>query len=400
MTDTDHSAEDVVGGSATPWLSVVLPCWNAEESIERAMRSVLETRSIELECVVIDDASTDATVEVAASLAADDDRVVLLRQPAHQGVSAARNRGLREVRGQWLTFLDADDRYLPGGLELLARAASASDADAVIGQQVWSDGARTWIGPLYDIPDIRVPGRKSLAANPGLLYYVSPHAKVFRRAPVAELEFSGRVQGDQEWVIRALLRAGDRIEVLEDTVYEWYRPAKSRSITGVARSSTSGGIEATHVAVKAFRAVSREADAHLDAHRRDIVLTRYVERLFRSDLGAHIGNAIGRSDPTSAELLDAVRSFVADVPAPYLARSDSLVRDILEPTLYRLRRLDLPGRAAYWRLFETGRRRDPALHRKGTNRLSRLALRVATWHPARIAHRAARFLMRRALGSE
>jgi len=113
----------------------------------------------------------------------------------------------------------------------------------------------------------------------------------------------------------------------------------------------------------------------------------------------HIGHALGRSDPTSAELLEAVRSFVADVPAPYLARSDALVRDILEPTLYRLRRLDPRGRAAYWRLFETGRRRDPALHRKGTNRRSRFALRVATWHPARVAHRAARFLMRRALGS-
>src|SRR5688500_5189849 len=97
-----------------PWLSVLLPAWNAAQGIEGAIASVLEPTAVDLECVVIDDGSTDGTADAVAAIAARDARVILLRLPENQGVSAARNRGLDAMRGEWLTFLDADDRFLPG----------------------------------------------------------------------------------------------------------------------------------------------------------------------------------------------------------------------------------------------------------------------------------------------
>jgi glycosyltransferase involved in cell wall biosynthesis len=379
--------------NTNPVVSVLVPCWNAAATIEGSLASVLETTSVDLECIVVDDASTDGTAEIVARIADADPRVSLLRQPTNQGVSTARNRGLDAVRGTWLTLLDADDRFAPGGLELLTRTALTSGAQAVVGQQVWFDGRLRWLGELYDIPDIRAPGRKSLAASPGLLYFVSPHAKLFHRSCFDGLRFSGRVLGDQPWVIRALLRAGDDIEVLAETVYEWYRPAEGGSITATTRASARRGVEAAQVAGEALRAVSEEAEDQLDPPSRDRVLTHYVERLLRSDLGVHLANALARTDPTIAELLDAIRGFVAGTPSGYLRGSDALARDILEPVLRRWRRVNRPGREAYWRLFDAALRKDPGAARGATSGTARLAIRIAALPPRPVTRPAGAWLL-------
>jgi hypothetical protein len=385
-----------VPDAARPIVSVLVPCWNAAGSIERALDSVLEERDVPLECVVVDDGSTDGTLDAVRAVAARDPRVVVLALPDNQGVSNARNRGLELVRGDWLTLLDADDRLLPGGLGRLAGAALEGDAAAVIGQQVWWNGRRHWRTPQYDVGDIRRPGRKSLATSPGLLYFVSPHAKLLHRDCWQGLRFHGRVLGDQPWIIRALLRAGDRIEVIGDTVYEWYRPAASvpsTSITATTRSSVRRGVEAVGVAAEALRSVREEAARHLDATASERVAAGYAERLLHSDLSAHVGRALDRADPEIDLLFDAIREFIAGLPATYVTASDALARNILEPPLRRWGRVGDAGRAAYWRLFETARGADPNLVRHGANPFDRLGLRLAVGGRSGVRLAAARVLL-------
>ncbi len=378
--------------SSSPVVSVLIPCWNAEASIERAIASVLVERSVALECVVVDDGSTDQTVEIVRALAAADPRLVLVALPLNEGVSNARNRGLAVVRGDWLTLLDADDRFLPGGLGTLARAALGSDAVAVVGQQIWWDGRRRWRTPQYEIPDIRRPGRKSLAASPGLLYYVSPHAKLLHRTSWQGLTFSGRVLGDQPWIIRALIRAGDRIEVLGETVYEWYRPSDRKggsSITATTRASVARGVEAVGVARAALASVRDEAEARLNAADSQRIVTRYVARLLGSDVAAHVSSALDRTDPEIGQLFDAIGSFVENVPARHLAGSEALARDIVERPLRRWHRVHPAGREAYWRLFDTALRVDPGLAHHGNSPVARLALRLLSRSRRRPARAAA-----------
>ncbi len=369
---------------ANPVVSVLIPTWNAEGSIERALESVLEARSVPLECIVVDDGSTDGTVAVVRAVAARDARVNLISMPDNEGVSEARNRGLETVRGEWLTLVDADDRFLPGGLATLISAALASDAVAIIGQQVWFDGRRRWLAPRYNVDDIRQPGRKSLAANPGLLNYVSPHAKLVHRECWQGLQFSGRVLGDQPWIIRALIRAGDRIDVLGDTVYEWYRPASSvpsTSITRTTRSSTDRGVEAIGVAVGALASVRDEATIRLSDEDRERVVARYAERLVRSDLAAHVTHALDRGDPQIGRLFDAIGQLLASVPEHHVRASDAVARSILEPPLRRWHRVRPAGRAAYWRLFDGALRTDPGLVRRGSGPAARAALELAARGP-------------------
>lgn len=379
------------GAASPPLVSVLLPCWNAATTIERALASVLEERSIALECVVIDDGSTDGTADVVAAVAARDARVRLVRLERNVGVSAARNEGLRRVRGTWLTLLDADDRFEPGGLRLLAQAALETDARAVIGQQVWWDGRRRWVTSLYDIADIRRPGRKSLATSPGLVFSVSPHAKLLHRSTFEGLEFSGRVLGDQPWVIRALIRAGADIVVLGETVYEWYRPrpgAGPSSITTSTRASARRSLESVAVASGAFVAVAEEASGRLDAGARDAILERYAERLLRSDLGVNLASALRRRDPATAELLDALAGFVAALPGRYLAASDALARDLLEPPLRYWPRRDAATRAAFRRLGAAALSADPGCVRRRP-RIARLGLDLGLGRAGGVAHAAA-----------
>jgi glycosyltransferase involved in cell wall biosynthesis len=96
-----------------PTVSVIVPAYNAERYLDEALESVLSQSFQDLECIVVDDGSTDSTSEIAARRK----RVRTLRQD-NQGASAARNTGIRAARGEFLTFLDADDLWYPERLKV------------------------------------------------------------------------------------------------------------------------------------------------------------------------------------------------------------------------------------------------------------------------------------------
>ena len=109
-----------------PRVSVVIPAWNAAGCLSRAIDSVLAQTWLEWEIIVVDDGSTDHSL---ALLAGYSGRIQVISQ-ANAGPSAARNRGLRAARGQYVAFLDADDHWLP---EKLERQVALLDARPEIG---------------------------------------------------------------------------------------------------------------------------------------------------------------------------------------------------------------------------------------------------------------------------
>ncbi|MBN1673019.1 MAG: glycosyltransferase [Kiritimatiellae bacterium] len=113
MTDTRPA-------NADPLVSVVLPVYNAERYLARALDSVLAQSYRRLEILVVDDGSIDGSRAIAQRCAdGDPDRVFLFRHEGgrNAGVSASRNLGLARARGELVAFLDADDCWLPGKLE-------------------------------------------------------------------------------------------------------------------------------------------------------------------------------------------------------------------------------------------------------------------------------------------
>lgn len=111
----------MMGPTARPRLSVVIPAYNVEAFVAEAVGSGLAQTLADLEVVVVDDGSTDRTAAVVAAL--DDPRLRLVRKP-NGGLSSARNAGIRAAKAPFVGLLDADDRWLPDKaarhLELMA----------------------------------------------------------------------------------------------------------------------------------------------------------------------------------------------------------------------------------------------------------------------------------------
>ncbi|MBA3234540.1 MAG: glycosyltransferase family 2 protein, partial [Chloroflexi bacterium] len=317
------------GSAPGPALSIVIPTWNSAGSITRAIESITADAAVDLECLVIDDGSTDGTADVVAAIATRDQRVHLTRLGANVGVSEARNRGIEDSRGAWIAFLDADDRILPGGIAALWRAKEDSSVRVVIGQRIITNGDRTWISRAYDRTDIRQPGRKSIQSHPELMYYASIHGKLFERSLVQDLRFDGRVLGDQPWTIGALLRAGPGIEVISDVVYEWFRPHPDRYVEGITAATRAFTDRAADMALRtsvAFEAVSRDVDRLIaDGMTGRMIKSVYFHRLVVSDLRVPVDIALARRDPSTGRLFDAVAEFLEHVPPPILAGSELLV---------------------------------------------------------------------------
>src|ERR687898_2245292 len=99
-------------GTGRPLVTVVIPCYNQAHFLGEAIESVLSQSYEHFEIIVVDDGSTDETSEVASRY----EGVRLIRQE-NRGLAGARNRGLEEAKGEYVVFLDADDRLLPGALE-------------------------------------------------------------------------------------------------------------------------------------------------------------------------------------------------------------------------------------------------------------------------------------------
>jgi glycosyltransferase involved in cell wall biosynthesis len=115
-------------GQSQPRVSVIVPAYNCAGYLDQTLRSVLAQTFADLEILVIDDGSTDATGDVALGFG---DAVRYERQN-NRGVSAARNRGLSLARGEWIAFLDADDLWEPRKLEAQMALADRRPAAGVI----------------------------------------------------------------------------------------------------------------------------------------------------------------------------------------------------------------------------------------------------------------------------
>ena len=119
-----------------PLVSVILPTFNRAHSLAASMGSILNQSYREFELIVVDDGSTDKTESVVAAFA--DPRIRYVRLDRNRGVSAARNAGLAEARGQYIAFQDSDDIWLPGKLEKQVEILKAQppEVGCVVGAKV------------------------------------------------------------------------------------------------------------------------------------------------------------------------------------------------------------------------------------------------------------------------
>lgn len=105
-----------------PLVSIIVPVYNNEKYIERCLNSILNQTYTNIQIIVINDGSTDNSYKICKKYAEQDNRIFLISQK-NSGVSSARNTGLKEAKGEVLSFIDSDDwvheRFIEDNLKIM-----------------------------------------------------------------------------------------------------------------------------------------------------------------------------------------------------------------------------------------------------------------------------------------
>ncbi|GJD52174.1 Undecaprenyl-phosphate 4-deoxy-4-formamido-L-arabinose transferase [Methylobacterium crusticola] len=241
-------------------VSVIMPAFNAAATIERALSSALAQSHSELEVIVVDDGSSDATRDVVRLIAARDSRVRLLEDGGNKGPAAARNAGFSAATGAWLALLDADDAWRAERLErMLAVAGDRADVvfDNLLGFDAHTGGT---IGPLFpSLPEVIGVSDMVAMTAPGSCINYGYLKPVFRRALVSEagLRFDEtlRTSEDLLFFLELLIVSGGATATREG--YYVY----TMQVGSSGRSSPYSHSKPYDVAVAAALARLREAHA-------------------------------------------------------------------------------------------------------------------------------------------
>ncbi len=221
-------------------ISVVMPLYNKRREVERAVRSVLAQSLLPSEIIVVDDGSTDGLAEAVEALGSPLVRVV---RQANMGVSAARNRGIAEARGEYVALLDADDEYLTGYIAEICRLIERyPEADAY--------------STAFDIVD---GGRRVAAAVPSYEGYVDPAAEALKRRfaiipSTATLRRSavggggevfpeGMRIGEDQWLWVRMMQRGSKFCFSQASLVRYSRSASNRSASIYRSECTRHSIE-------------------------------------------------------------------------------------------------------------------------------------------------------------
>lgn len=137
-------------------ISVIIPAYNAEATIKRAIDSIVNQEFHDVEVVIIDDGSTDNTYNICKSIAEQDSKVRIFHQD-NCGVSTARNCGIKQARGDYIIFLDSDDELSPKSLQELNAEINKYFPDVIVYGIEYKSDDKTLISvhPDYNYADIK-----------------------------------------------------------------------------------------------------------------------------------------------------------------------------------------------------------------------------------------------------
>jgi CDP-glycerol glycerophosphotransferase len=281
-------------------VSVVVPIYCVEAYLPACLASLREQRFRDLEVVMIDDGSPDASAAIAAQVTEEDGRFRLLRQE-NAGLGAARNAGVAHASGELLMFVDSDDRLPSDALERLVASLERSGSDFATGNVHRFDDGRTWPAQFLARTFMRRRRRTHVTRFRWLLSDRMAPNKLWRRAFWDRHAFSfpvGRLYEDTPVTIPAHFLAA-AVDVLPEPVYLWReRPG-----------SITQGRTRLPVLLDRLRAVE-EVSAWLHEHGPPGAARAYAESVVEEDLRYHVDVLDVAGDEYRRVFLDRANAFL------------------------------------------------------------------------------------------
>lgn len=254
-------------------VSIVIPVYGVEEYLPRCLDSLLSQSFREWEAICVNDGSPDRCGEILADYSARDGRIRVFTQ-ANSGVSAARNKGLSEARGEYVCFMDPDDELAPRFTELLLAAVEQTGADFAWCDHLKGAERGEWQlkGAQGEIcTDVFA---RFLAENPNM--GKSVWNKMYRRELLEGLRFPTETGMGEDIVFlcQALYRAAKAAHVPEALYF--YRMRESSAMnSGLTEKVVFGNIKTGELLGETFR------DKHLSPQTRKNLDRRIAQRIFK-----------------------------------------------------------------------------------------------------------------------
>lgn len=211
-------------------VSIIIPVYQAEKTIERCLLSVRNQTFTDYECIIINDGSTDRSYDICNEYAIKDDRFICINQD-QKGVSAARNKGIELSRGKYITFIDSDDELMPDFISDLVNEAISSQSDIVIGgynyicRGIKSNRILSYPTNIFSEANENLIAQ---AVNNGLLNYI--WGKLYISNLLKKHSFEMNVSwGEDTIFLLGLLTPDVRICFLKNANYNYYVSEKGLS---------------------------------------------------------------------------------------------------------------------------------------------------------------------------
>ena len=216
----------------TALVSVIIPVYNSQKYLEAALKSVREQSYSNIEVLLIDDGSTDSSPKICDDFASEDERFRVIHQE-NKGPSAARNRGIDEAKGEYLTFVDNDDLLHKDFVKILYDLCVEHQCDIALTKSFPFLEEETI---PYGEPETKLTfmDRRQLSIqllDMGWTGLAVTMAKLFKKSLFQNIRFNEqRIIGDDDSTIYLLYWASDKSVLFQSPLY-FYRSKRKGSIT-------------------------------------------------------------------------------------------------------------------------------------------------------------------------
>ena len=210
-------------------ISIIIPVYNAGKYLDKCISSAANQTYRNIEILLIDDGSTDASKEICDSWSSQEDKIRVIHQE-NGGVSKARNTGVKNARGNFLMMIDSDDYISPFMVEELFRGYSLTNADIVICDYEQGELREySFVAGLSDFRDMDFKMIMNCVYSEGhdALRYISPWGKLYKKALFNGLTYpEGRIFEDI-YITHQILYKAERIVVTDQKLMYYFRHADS-----------------------------------------------------------------------------------------------------------------------------------------------------------------------------
>lgn len=211
-------------------VSIIMPVYNMADSLEKSIESVLKQDYENIEVILVDDGSTDHTLEICNRIAADDNRVKVIHTE-NQGSGPARNEGIRAAKGDYLYFPDADDYLYPHTISTLVKAITEDDYDLVVfGYRVETHDGALVSEKIFDAfhksgQEIRADYSDYIGMAQKYGIQGAPWNKFFRADVVRKysLQFPPLRRHQDEGFISRYVNCCEHVRFISDVLYIYYQ---------------------------------------------------------------------------------------------------------------------------------------------------------------------------------